>query len=104
MLIAAPAEANDDPLHRYAEGTWASFVGMTDEHTGLPADFVHFNGTRSTPTSPTNIEASTSVGPRSGSTAGSSPAAQSPVSNLEVAVGRSSSEDRSQPTKPATSS
>jgi len=57
VLIAAPAEANDDPLHRYAEGTWASFVGMTDEHTGLPADFVHFNGTRSTPTSPTNIGA-----------------------------------------------
>jgi hypothetical protein len=57
VLLAAPAEAKDDPLQRYAEGTWASFVGMTDEHTGLPADFVHANGTRSTPTSPTNIGA-----------------------------------------------
>ena len=57
MLLAAPAGAADDPLQRYAEGTWASFVGMTDEHTGLPADFVHADGTRSTPTSPTNIGA-----------------------------------------------
>ena len=30
---------------------------MTDEQTGLPADFVKFDGTRSTPTSPTNIGA-----------------------------------------------
>ena len=56
LLFAAPAQAAD-PLERYAEGTWASFVGMTDEHTGLPADFVHVNGTRSPPTSPTNIGA-----------------------------------------------
>jgi hypothetical protein len=57
LLFAAPAHAANDPLQRYAEGTWASFVGMTDEQTGLPADFVKFDGTRSTPTSPTNIGA-----------------------------------------------
>ena len=56
LLLAAPARA-EDPLQRYAEGTWASFVGMTDEQTGLPADFVKYDGTRSTPTSPTNIGA-----------------------------------------------
>ena len=57
LLLAAPARAAQDPLQRYAEGTWASFVGMTDEQTGLPADFVKYDGTRSTPTSPTNIGA-----------------------------------------------
>ena len=40
LLAAAPAQAKTDPLERYAEGTWASFVSMTDEQTGLPADFV----------------------------------------------------------------
>jgi hypothetical protein len=57
LVCAAPAQAREDPLQRWAEGTWASFVAMTDEHTGLPADFVRFDGTRSTPTSPTNIGA-----------------------------------------------
>jgi Putative glucoamylase/Protein of unknown function (DUF3131)/RTX calcium-binding nonapeptide repeat (4 copies) len=57
LLMAAPAHAKSDPLQRYADGTWASFVAMTDEHTGLPADFVDKDGTRSTPTSPTNIGA-----------------------------------------------
>jgi hypothetical protein len=57
LLPAATAAAQPDPLQRYAEGTWASFVAMTDEHTGLPADFVSADGTRSTPTSPTNIGA-----------------------------------------------
>ena len=56
LLWAAPAQA-EEPLQRYAEGTWASFVAMTDEQTGLPADFVHVDGTRSPPTSPTNIGA-----------------------------------------------
>jgi len=56
IAVAAPAHAQD-PLERYAEGTWASFVAMTDERTGLPADFVHADGTRSAPTSPTNIGA-----------------------------------------------
>jgi len=57
LLAAAPAQAKADPLERYAHGTWASMVAMTDEHTGLPADFVDKDGTRSTPTSPTNIGA-----------------------------------------------
>ena len=57
LLVAAPAQAQTDPLERYARGTWASMVAMTDEHTGLPADFVSKDGTRSTPTSPTNIGA-----------------------------------------------
>ncbi len=60
LLLAAPASAvskPQGPLERYAEGTWASFVAMTDERTGLPADFVHYDGTRSPPTSPTNIGA-----------------------------------------------
>jgi hypothetical protein len=57
LLAAAPAQAKTDPLERYARGTWASMVAMTDEHTGLPADFVNKDGTRSTPTSPTNIGA-----------------------------------------------
>jgi hypothetical protein len=58
LLPAASASARPhDSLQRYAEGTWASFVAMTDERTGLPADFVDADGTRSTPTSPTNIGA-----------------------------------------------
>jgi hypothetical protein len=57
LLAAAPAQATTDPLERYARGTWASMVAMTDEHTGLPADFVDKHGVRSTPTSPTNIGA-----------------------------------------------
>ena len=36
VLLAAPAQATDDPLQRYAEGTWASFVGMTFEESGGP--------------------------------------------------------------------
>ena len=56
LVLAAPARA-EDPLERYAEGTWASFVAMTDERTGLPADSVRADGTRSTATSPTNIGA-----------------------------------------------
>jgi uncharacterized protein DUF3131 len=59
LLVSAGAASarTPDPLERYAEGTWASFVAMTDERTGLPADFVQADGTRSTPTSPTNIGA-----------------------------------------------
>ena len=61
LLLLVPAGAasarTPERLERYAEGTWASFVAMTDERTGLPADFVHADGTRSTPTSPTNIGA-----------------------------------------------
>ena len=44
-------------LHRYAEGTWASFEAMTDEESGLPADTLRANGERSVQTSTTNIGA-----------------------------------------------
>ncbi|HYH88411.1 MAG TPA: DUF3131 domain-containing protein, partial [Solirubrobacteraceae bacterium] len=57
LVLAAPARA-ENPLERYAKDTWASFVAMTDERTGLPADFVRADGTRSVQTSPTNIGAS----------------------------------------------
>lgn len=42
-------------LLRYAEDTWASFVAMTDEHSGLPADRLENDGSRSVQTSTTNI-------------------------------------------------
>jgi hypothetical protein len=41
----------------YARDTWASFVAMTDEGTGLPADSLKADGTRSIQTSTTNIGA-----------------------------------------------
>ncbi len=41
----------------YAERTWASFVAMTDAATGLPADSLAADGTRSVQTSTTNIGA-----------------------------------------------
>jgi hypothetical protein len=41
----------------YAKDTWAGFVAMTDEHTGLPADSLKADGTRSVQTSTTNIGA-----------------------------------------------
>jgi hypothetical protein len=44
-------------LRRYARDTWASFVAMTDPNTGLPADSLHIDGTRSVQTSTTNIGA-----------------------------------------------
>ncbi|MEW9032172.1 MAG: DUF3131 domain-containing protein, partial [Planifilum fimeticola] len=44
-------------LLRYAEDTWNSFVAMTDEKSGLPADRLHVDGTRSVETSTTNIGA-----------------------------------------------
>ena len=59
--LAQPAAASqrDDTrtLERYAQGTWASFVAMTDESTGLPADKLEVDGTRSVQTSTTNIGA-----------------------------------------------
>ena len=57
LLFAAPAAADGGSLHRYAHGTWASFVAMTDERTGLPADALKADGTRSVQTSTTNIGA-----------------------------------------------
>ena len=53
----APAKPSPGPLQRYAEGTWASFVAMTDEQSGLPADTLKADGTRSVQTSTTNIGA-----------------------------------------------
>jgi hypothetical protein len=59
LILVAPssASAHDGDLREYARGTWASFVAMTDERTGLPADTLHHNGTRSVQTSTTNIGA-----------------------------------------------
>ena len=54
---AHAAEADDATLHRYAADTWASFVAMTDEQSGLPADSLNADGTRSVQTSTTNIGA-----------------------------------------------
>jgi len=51
-----PHEARET-LERYARDTWASFVAMTDDKTGLPADSLHIDGTRSMQTSTTNIGA-----------------------------------------------
>src|SRR5215212_11134971 len=44
-------------LQRYARDTWASFVAMTDPNSGLPADSLTADGTRSVQTSTTNIGA-----------------------------------------------
>ncbi len=44
-------------LLRYATDTWASFLAMTDEESGLPADSLQSDGTRSVQTSTTNIGA-----------------------------------------------
>ena len=67
VLVLAPAaasgtssqlsKAQQATLLRYAEDTWASFVAMTDEETGLPADSLAADGTRSIQTSTTNIGA-----------------------------------------------
>jgi hypothetical protein len=47
----------DRQLREYAKTTWASFVAMTDERSGLPADILNGDGTRSVQTSTTNIGA-----------------------------------------------
>jgi len=51
----APAAAEAQQLERYAENTWASFVEMTDEDSGLPTDRLNVDGSRSVQTSTTNI-------------------------------------------------
>jgi len=51
---AASANAT---LQQYASSTWASFVAMTYDKTGLPADSLGLDGTRSVQTSTTNIAA-----------------------------------------------
>jgi hypothetical protein len=63
LALAAPsaaargrAEQRGD-LERYARDTWRSFVAMTDERTGLPADNISAERVRAAYTSPTNIGA-----------------------------------------------
>jgi hypothetical protein len=48
---ANPSSQGKGVLQRYARDTWASFVAMTDPDTGLPADNLGADGTRS-PTRP----------------------------------------------------
>jgi Putative glucoamylase/RTX calcium-binding nonapeptide repeat (4 copies)/Protein of unknown function (DUF3131) len=67
VLWAAPARAatttsttsrgDRATLERYAHATWASFVAMTDDKSGLPTDQLHADGTRDVQTSTTNIGA-----------------------------------------------
>src|SRR5918997_955506 len=59
VTAAAPSGETLDraTLHRYAEGTWASFEAMTEPNTGLPADTLRADGERSVKTSTTNIGA-----------------------------------------------
>lgn len=59
LLVVAPAAAKDsqDQLRQYAGDTWSSFVAMTDAKSGLPADSLNADGTRSVQTSTTNIGA-----------------------------------------------
>jgi Putative glucoamylase/Protein of unknown function (DUF3131)/RTX calcium-binding nonapeptide repeat (4 copies) len=57
LVLAAPASASDGPLERYAADTWRSFDAMTDPQSGLPADSLAADGTRSVQTSTTNIGA-----------------------------------------------
>src|SRR5215218_5139985 len=57
---AAPAEAGRSGtalLREYATATWASLAAMTDADSGLPADSLRDDGTRSVQTSTTNIGA-----------------------------------------------
>jgi Putative glucoamylase/RTX calcium-binding nonapeptide repeat (4 copies)/Protein of unknown function (DUF3131) len=56
LVLAAPASAGG-PLERYAADTWRSFDAMTDARSGLPADSLDADGTRSVQTSTTNIGA-----------------------------------------------
>ena len=53
----APAKDSSNQLRQYARDTWSSFVAMTDTHSGLPADSLNADGTRSIQTSTTNIGA-----------------------------------------------
>ncbi len=59
LLLASPAPAKDsrNQLRQYARDTWSSFVAMTDADSGLPADSLNADGTRSVQTSTTNIGA-----------------------------------------------
>jgi hypothetical protein len=57
---AGPAAAPASPagaLERYARDTWASFVAMVDDGSGLPTDKLHADGSSDVQTSTTNIGA-----------------------------------------------
>ena len=64
-MASARGDASQRQLRRYAADTWGSFVAMTNEQTGLPADNLvpslrsapNAKGARSAYTSPTNIGA-----------------------------------------------
>jgi len=61
-LLTVPATAvagggDERTLERYAQGTWASFVAMSDPATGLPTDELHADGRREVQTPTTNIGA-----------------------------------------------
>ena len=63
MLLVPVAGASakggdsDARLSGYAEHTWESFVAMTDASSGLPADILNSDGSKSVQTSTTNIGA-----------------------------------------------
>jgi hypothetical protein len=58
LSIAPVASASDrGALHDYAERTWTSLEAMTDRSSGLPADILGSDGSRSVQTSTTNIGA-----------------------------------------------
>ena len=54
---AGGATSSEQTLRRYAHDTWASFVAMVDDHSGLPTDKLKADGTRDVQTSTTNIGA-----------------------------------------------
>jgi hypothetical protein len=56
-MVIADSRDTRETLYRYGRDTWASFVAMTDPITGLPADSLKSDGTRSVQTSTTNIGA-----------------------------------------------
>src|SRR5688500_3453937 len=57
VATASARSSGKGELRDYARGTWASFVAMTDTRSGLPADTLRQDGTRSVQTSTTNIGA-----------------------------------------------
>jgi hypothetical protein len=59
LLVVAPVAGASErtTLHGYAARTWASFEAMTDPASGLPADSLESDGTRSVQTSTSNIGA-----------------------------------------------
>ena len=61
LLVPSTASARggrpDADLREYARGTWASFVAMTSEKSGLPTDALKADGTKDVKTSTTNIGA-----------------------------------------------